>query len=129
MYADHPEISADQTRLNRVFHSLADPSRRKIIALLREADELKVGDIAQAFSMSLNGVSKHLKALEAAGLISRRIEGRQHWIRVDWEALQPAHTWLDFHRHYWSTRLDRLATYVETKQQSKQKTKNERKKS
>ena len=113
--------------MNRVFHSLADPSRRKIIALLRETEELKVGDIAQAFSMSLNGVSKHLKALEASGLVTRRVQGREHWIRVEWEALKPAHSWLDFHRHYWSTRLDRLATYVETKR-TRQKTSKERKK-
>lgn len=129
MYTEHPELSLDQARLNRVFQSLADPSRRKIIALLRETEELRVGDLAQAFSMSLNGVSKHLKALEAAGLIRRRIEGRQHWIRVDWDALRPAHTWLDFHRHFWSTRLDRLASNIEKKQKTKQKTKNERKKS
>jgi len=125
MYAEHPELSLDQARLNRVFQSLADPSRRKIIALLRETEELKVGDIAQAFSMSLNGVSKHLKALEAAGVIRRRIEGRQHWIRVDWDALRPAHTWLDFHRHFWSTRLDQLASHIE----KEHKTKNGRKKS
>ncbi|MEJ2086804.1 MAG: metalloregulator ArsR/SmtB family transcription factor [Acidobacteriota bacterium] len=129
MYANHPESSRDQNRLNRVFQSLADPSRRKIIALLRETEELTVGDIAQVFSMSLNGVSKHLKALEAAGLVRRRIDGRQHWIRVDWKALQPAHTWLDFHRHFWSTRLDRLASQLEKKQKTKKKTKNERKKS
>lgn len=125
MSAALPESSPKEDRLNGIFASLADPSRRKIIALLREAGELRVGDIAQAFSMSLNGVSKHLKALEAAGLVSRRIQGRQHFIRVNWETLEPAHSWLDFHRHYWSSRLDRLASRVE-KQQAEGKLKPER---
>ena len=120
---------ADPEQLDRIFRSLADPSRRKIIALLREAGELKVGNIAEVFSMSLNGVSKHLKALEAAGLISRRVEGRQHWLRVNWEALEPAHTWLDFHRHFWSERLDKLAALVEGQQNLNKKPRKERKKS
>lgn len=115
------DTNATTETLNRVFSCLSDPSRRRIIALLREAGELKVGDIAQAFSMSLNGVSKHLKALEAGGLVTRRIEGRRHFIRVNWKTLEPAHTWLDFHRHFWSIRLDRLASHVEREHATKQR--------
>jgi DNA-binding transcriptional ArsR family regulator len=101
-----------EERLNRVFHCLADPSRRKIIALLRETGELKVGDIAGAFSMTLNGVSKHLKVLEQAELVLRRIEGREHWLRVNWAALQPAYTWLHFYQQFWSERIEALVDYV-----------------
>ncbi len=75
---------------------------------------MKVGDIAAAFSMSLNGVSKHLKVLEAAGMVERRIEGRQHFIRVDWPSLQAPYEWLHFYHHYWSRRLDALVDYVES---------------
>lgn len=103
---------SDEEQLSQVFRVLADPSRRKIIELLREAGELRVGDIAAAFSMSLNGVSKHLKALEAAGLIERRVVGREHRIRVNWPALQQPYEWLHFYHHYWSARLDALVDYA-----------------
>lgn len=102
----------EERRLDLVFHALGDPSRRKIIALLREAGELKVSNVAEAFSMSLNGVSKHLKVLEKAELITRRIDGREHWIRVSWSALQPAYEYLHFYQHYWAERLDALVDYV-----------------
>ena len=106
------EGKKQEERLNAVFHALADPSRRRIVELLRVSGELKVGDIAQTFKMSLNGVSKHLKVLEAAGLVSRRVEGRAHWLRVEWPALQQPYEWLHFYQHYWSGRLDALVDYV-----------------
>jgi DNA-binding transcriptional ArsR family regulator len=106
---------AKEEQLSLVFHTLSDRSRRQIIELLREAGELKVGDIAEAFSMSLNGVSKHLKVLEKAGLIERRIEGREHWISVRWATLQQPYEWLHFYRHFWGERLDALVDYVQEK--------------
>lgn len=104
-----------EEQLNAVFSALADPSRRRIIALLRESGELRVGDIAEVFEMSLNGVSKHLKVLEKAQLIGRRVEGRVHFIRVTWEGLQPPYEWLHFHHHFWSERVDALVDYVTRK--------------
>lgn len=101
--------------LDQVFHCLADPSRRKMIALLREADRLRVGDIAAAFDMTLNGVSKHLKALEQANLVVRHVEGREHWLSVNWRALAPAYEFLHFHHHFWSQRLDALVDYTKSK--------------
>ena len=56
--------------------------------------------------MSLNGVSKHVKVLERAGLVQRRIEGREHWLRVNGEALQGPYEWLHFYRQFWGGRLD-----------------------
>jgi DNA-binding transcriptional ArsR family regulator len=108
----------DKDPLDLVFHALADPSRRKVIALLREAGELKVGDLAEAFSMSLNGVSKHLKVLETAGLVRRRVVGREHWIAVGWRALEPARDWLDSQYFFWQRRLEALADAVESKEGS-----------
>jgi len=105
--------------LSAVLACLADPSRRKIIELLREAGEMKVGDIAQTFDMSLNGVSKHLKVLEAAGLVTRRVEGRQHFLQVRWDGLQPAYEWLHAYHAFWSTRVDRLIDYVKEKRGKK----------
>ena len=101
--------------LDRVFQALSDPSRRQIVELLREAGRLKVGDIAQAFDVSLNAVSKHLKVLEGAGLVRREILGREHWIEVRWAGLQPAYEWLHFYHHFWSSRLDSLVDYVREK--------------
>ncbi len=100
------------TNLDQVFASLADSHRRQILALLRETPELRVGDIAAAFNMSLNGVSKHLKVLERAGVITRRIEGRNHWIRVNKDALRTALEWLSEHHHFWATRLEQLEDLV-----------------
>ena len=108
-------MSTKDARLDAVFGCLADPSRPKMIVLLREAGQLKVGDIAQAFAMSLNGVSKHLKVLEQADLIVRHVEGREHWISVNWAALQPAYEFLHHHQHFWTSRLDALVDYVGAK--------------
>jgi DNA-binding transcriptional ArsR family regulator len=105
----------DDAALDRVFHCLADPARRRIIALLREAGELTVGEVGKAFDMTQNGVSKHVKVLEAAGLVTRRVVGREHWISIAWPALQPAYEYLHFHQHYWSTRLDALVDYTKRK--------------
>ncbi|MHC4938482.1 MAG: ArsR/SmtB family transcription factor [Planctomycetota bacterium] len=100
-------------RLSAAFHALSDPSRRSIIELLRNAEELRVTDIARTFTMSLNAVSKHLKVLEASGLVRRRIEGRAHWFKVDWAGLQQPYEWLHFYHHLWSGRLDALADCVQ----------------
>jgi DNA-binding transcriptional ArsR family regulator len=105
----------EEERLDRVFHSLADPARRKILALLRESGELPVGVIGDAFAMTQNGVSKHVKVLEDAGLVRRRVEGRVHWISVDWSALQAAYEFLHAHHHFWSTRLDALVDYARSR--------------
>lgn len=112
MVEHKPSAKTDAERLDKVFHALADESRRKIVELLREAGELKVGDIASSFDMSLNGVSKHLKVLEQAGLVQRRIAGREHWLRVDWSALQLGYEWLHFYQQFWGKRLDALVDYV-----------------
>jgi DNA-binding transcriptional ArsR family regulator len=111
--------AGEEERLSRVFHALADPARRRIIALLRESGELPVGVVADAFSMTLNGVSKHVKVLERAGVVQRRIEGRVHWISVNWSALQGAYEFLHAHHHFWSTRLDALVDYARRQRRSK----------
>jgi DNA-binding transcriptional ArsR family regulator len=109
-----------EAQLNAVFHALSDPSRRRIVELLRVSGELKLGAIAQTFKMSLNGVSKHVKVLEAAGLVRRRIDGREHWLSVEWPALQQPYEWLHFYQHYWTGRLDALVDYVKNRGKKKQ---------
>ena len=78
-----------------------------------------VGVVAEAFDMTLNGVSKHVKVLEGAGVVRRRVEGRVHWISVDWSALQVAYEFLHAHHHFWSTRLDALVDYAQIQSRPK----------
>ena len=99
-------------RLSEVFHALADPNRRKIVDLLREAGELKVGDIAQAFHMSLNGVSKHLKVLERAGLIVRGRRAQYRPCTIDPRPLEAVSSWAEQYRPVWESRLDRMDDYL-----------------
>ncbi|WP_373046880.1 ArsR/SmtB family transcription factor [Vulgatibacter sp.] len=94
-------------RLDAIFHALADPTRRAILAGLAEG-ERSVGEIAAPFAISLAAVSKHLKVLEAAGLIDRRWEGRTARCRLDAEALRTADEWLAHYRRFWTDRLDAL---------------------
>ena len=102
-----------EKQLNDIFHALSSLPRRKIIELLREFNEMKVGAIAEVFDMSLNGVSKHLKVLEKASMIKRHIEGRVHTIRLDWQALEKGYDWLHFYHDFWSKRLDNVANHFE----------------
>ncbi len=109
-----PAASDDEATLSTVFRALADTSRRRILVLLREAGRLRVTDLAAAFSMSLNGVSKHIKVLEEAGLVVRHVTGRTHWLEVGPRSVDLAHRWLDTHRHFWGERLDALAQHLES---------------
>lgn len=104
--------AAAEARLDRTFAALSDPTRRRLIALLRDAGELRVTDLASAFDMSLAAVSKHIKVLERAELVARRVDGRTHWLRVEWSALQAPYEWLHHYHHFWSERLDALVDYV-----------------
>jgi DNA-binding transcriptional ArsR family regulator len=67
-----------------------------------------VGELAQPFAMSLAAASKHIKALEHAGLIHREVRGRTHLCRLAPEPLASAHEWLSFYERFWTTRLDEL---------------------
>ena len=98
--------------LDRTFHALAHPIRRQILARLT-ARRATVLDIAAPFDISLNGVSKHLKVLEQAGLITREIKGRQHYLTLQPERLQEAGSWIDYYRAFWEQRLDALDRFLD----------------
>ena len=105
-------MASNDEQLNELFFALSDPSRRKILDILREAGELTVGDLAKAFEMSLNGVSKHLKILERAGVIEREIEWRTHRIRPNWERLNAGFEYLSAYHHFWNQRLDAFVKHL-----------------
>lgn len=106
-------------RLDALFRALASGPRRAIVAGLA-AGEQPVGRLAAPLDMSPPAVSKHLRVLEAAGVVTRRIEGRSHHIALQPEALDPALRWLRDHAARWSAALDALGALVETEREGDQ---------
>ncbi|WP_422646732.1 ArsR/SmtB family transcription factor [Agrobacterium tumefaciens] len=95
------------SHLDTVFHALGDATRRTMLRELSRG-ERTVSQLAEPFDMSLAAASKHIKALENAGLIKREVRGRTHVCRLAPGPLAEAHEWLGFYRQFWSTRLDVL---------------------
>jgi DNA-binding transcriptional ArsR family regulator len=99
--------------LSTLFAALADPTRRAILARLSEGDA-PVKDLAEPFDLSGPAITKHLKVLERAGLISRSREGQQRPCRLEPRGLAPAADWIDQYRAMWEDRLDRLDSYLKS---------------
>ena len=102
-------------RLSATFSALADPTRRAIIARLAMG-ETTVSDLAKPFDMSGPAISKHLKVLENAGLITRSREAQWRPCRIEPKALKTVDDWLERYRQFWEQRLDRLEDYLNTLQ-------------
>jgi DNA-binding transcriptional ArsR family regulator len=100
-------VELDSPRLDAVFHALGDATRRKMLRELSHG-ERTVGQLAQPFAMSLAAASKHIKALEGAGLIRREVRGRTHVCRLDPGPLASAEQWLRHYERFWTDRLDTL---------------------
>lgn len=100
-------VESEAPQLNAVFHALGDATRRRMLRELA-GGERTVGELAEPFAMSLAAASKHIKALEAAGLIRREIRGRKHLCRLDPGPLASAHQWLSTYERFWTGRLDVL---------------------
>lgn len=103
----------ETTDLSLIFSALADPTRRAILARLSEG-EAPVKDLAEPFALSAPAITKHLKVLERAGLISRSREGQQRPCRLEPRALEPAADWLEPFRAMWEDQLDRLGAYLKS---------------
>lgn len=101
--------------LDQVYDAIADPTRRAILGILAEG-EANVGTLADKFPISLNGVSKHVKVLERAGLVHRTVLGREHRLRLNAEPLQQASAWLDHYRGFWNERLASLEEFLQKKE-------------
>ena len=99
------EQSAPQ--LDTVFHALGDATRRRMLRELA-VGERTVTELAQPFAISLAAASKHIKALENAGLLRREVRGRTHVCRLDPGPLANVQEWLSFYERFWSERLDVL---------------------
>jgi len=99
-------------RLDATFAALADPTRRAILARLADG-EASVGTLAEPFEMSLPAVSRHLKVLERAGLVTRGRRAQWRPCRLDAEPMREAFDWLAEYRVFWTRRLDDLETYLD----------------
>ncbi|WP_309091975.1 metalloregulator ArsR/SmtB family transcription factor [Phenylobacterium sp.] len=93
--------------LDQTLTALADPTRRAILARLA-AGEARVTDVARPFEISLNSVSKHIRMLERAGLVRRRVEGREHFLALDPRPLDEAAQWIEQQRRLWTRTLTEL---------------------
>jgi DNA-binding transcriptional ArsR family regulator len=102
-----PQQASADSRLDAIFHALGDATRRHMLRGLA-AGEQTVSQLAEPFDMSLAAASKHIKALESAGLIEREIQGRTHVCSLSAEPLASAYEWLRQYEQFWNLRLDAL---------------------
>jgi len=111
--------------LSSTFAALADPTRRAILARLA-LGESSVLKLAEPFDMSLPAISKHLKVLERAGLITRTRDAQMRPCRIEVRALKEADDWLEEYRRLWEERLDRLDGYLKLLQAEQKQNKREK---
>lgn len=108
-------VEYQSTALDQVFHALGDSTRRQMLRELARG-ERTVGQLAEPFAMSLAAASKHIKALESAGLIRREVQGRTHVCHLDPGPLAGAHEWLAHYERFWNQRLDVLEALLRAEQ-------------
>jgi DNA-binding transcriptional ArsR family regulator len=102
------------TPLPAVFGALADPTRLAIVERLLSEGERTAGEIAEPFAMSKPAISKHLKVLEEAGLIERRVERQWRLCRIRPEGIRTIDEWMKRYRAFWEVSFDRLERLLET---------------
>ena len=101
-------------RLTDILKAASDPRRRELLTLLVQQGPTRVTDLARHFDVSLNAVSKHIKVLEAAGLVRRRTEWREHLIEADMTPVSEIDRWFRELRSIWALRLDALNKTLST---------------
>ena len=102
------------------FEALADPTRRRILDLLRERPRL-VGELADLLEISQPGISKHLRVLREVSLVRVRQDAQRRWYELRPEPLVEVDVWLESYRHLWNARLDRLDDYLQELQEEDKK--------
>lgn len=100
-------VEESTARLDRVFHALADPTRRSMLRRLA-GGERSIGELAEPHAMSFAGASKHVRVLEQAGLVRRHVVGRTHRCRLEAVGLGEADAWLRTYERFWTSRLEVL---------------------
>jgi DNA-binding transcriptional ArsR family regulator len=109
-------VELQTPQLDSIFHALGDATRRQMLRDLA-GGERTVGQLAEPFEISLAAASKHIKALEGAGLIRREVRGRTHVCRLDPGPLGRANDWLSYYERFWTQSLDKLDALLRAEQQ------------
>jgi DNA-binding transcriptional ArsR family regulator len=99
--------------LDRTFHALSDGTRRGMLSMLSRRGELTASELGAPFDISQPTASKHLRVLEEAGLLSRRVDGRTHRFQLVDRRLRDAESWISRHRDFWEGTLERLQDLVD----------------
>jgi DNA-binding transcriptional ArsR family regulator len=108
----------EDSALDATYAALADPTRRALLVALR-AGPSRITDLAEPIAMTFAGVSRQIGVLERAGLVTREIRGREHWLTLDVDALAQAQQWMAEQRAFWNPRLDALSARLERKRSTK----------
>jgi DNA-binding transcriptional ArsR family regulator len=107
-------VERSGTTLDRTYAALAHPIRREVLERLKAGPE-RVTTLAVPFDVSLAAASKHIRMLESAGLVNRSIQGRDHILSLEPNALAEARDWIDTYRWFWESRLDALEVHLEAR--------------
>ena len=110
--AEYRSSPAQAAALDGLFAALSDRTRRTMLGALA-GGERSVGELAAPFDMSLAAASKHIKVLEAAGLVKREVQGRTHRVRLDAHPLHAGVEWLRHYERFWTLRLDALESLLQ----------------
>ncbi|MES2932620.1 MAG: metalloregulator ArsR/SmtB family transcription factor [Pseudomonadota bacterium] len=119
-YKSPSESAKTSERLDAAFSAMADPTRRAILASLSLADA-RVTEIASDFPVSLNAISKHIKILERAELVRRTVQGRDHILSLNADAMIDAAVWIEYYRQFWNDQLASLENFVINQRESAKK--------
>ena len=100
-------MAVEDQALDRTYAALADPTRRALLVTLRARDA-RITDLANPLPMTFAGVSRHVAVLEAAGLVTRQVRGREHWLSLRPEGLSLAEEWIHVQTSFWTRRAEAL---------------------
>jgi DNA-binding transcriptional ArsR family regulator len=103
----------EESVLDRTYSALSDPTRRALLVALR-AGQARITDLAAPLPMTFAGVSRHVGVLEAAGLVTREVRGREHWLSIRPEALTLAERWISEQTSFWARRAQALAIRLDS---------------
>lgn len=112
-------VNNEEHTLSQLFSALSDPTRRAMLQRMREAP-LPVAELAEPFNLSKSAITKHVKVLESAGLLQRRIDGRVHHCELNPEPLKQVSEWVNFYEQFWSRKFDSLDQFLTTTPKPKQ---------
>lgn len=99
-------------QLDMTFSAISDPTRRDILSRLAQG-EASITELASPYAMSLPAISKHIRVLEGAGLVTRTKRGRVNFCRLNAKPMREASKWLLFYQRFWDTKLDALEDFLE----------------